>query len=141
MTHAHDLPAGLCRAADFFETSEWAHPKVILRQIWMACDDKDPGFVGESHYLDNVKLAYRALADEAGCDADDIVKRLDAAYRSHELPQLLRGAALRIHEQTTERCGQCDKYGWVRDPARPYGPEIPCPTCDGAGSVQRQEAS
>lgn len=95
----HDLPAGLNRAADFFETSQWASARTVLREIWFACDDKGPGFVGESHYLDNINLAYRALANEANCDVDDIIKRLDAAYRRHELPALLRGAARRIRQE------------------------------------------
>lgn len=103
MTDTHDLPAGLNHAADWFETSQWASPATVLREIWFACDDKGPGFTGESRYLDNVKLAYRALADEAGCDVLAIVERLDVAYQRHELPALLRGAARRISASQVRR--------------------------------------
>lgn len=37
------------------------------------------------------------------------------------------------------RCPVCDKWGWVRDPANRYGPEIPCPECDGVGTIEERD--
>jgi hypothetical protein len=38
------------------------------------------------------------------------------------------------------RCWECDKWGWVRNPADRFGPEIPCPVCDGQGHVEDEGA-
>lgn len=138
----HNLPAALYRVANHFESSPWASAATVLREIWGACDDKGPLWAGgESRYLENVDLAYQALAAEAGCDLDDLPARLEDAYHRGELPGLLRAAAGRIQRDSTDRCPQCDKAGTVPDPGDPYGYEVSCPSCCGRGSVRRQEAS
>lgn len=46
-----------------------------------------------------------------------------------EVEQLLATVDPAIPAKVRARCGTCDNYGWVPNPADRFGDEIPCPEC------------
>lgn len=94
-----DLPAQLRLVADFFEVSPWARCTDIPTRLQLACGTftrEDPTF----GYWDDLQAVRATLATLAGCDVRALQYRLAMAYDLHELPDLIRRAALLLENPT-----------------------------------------